>query len=127
MYKITLCAVHFKSPNVPCIAALDMDGGVYIFSREMSDKIINVFTWDGNAPIEIALDETETPLISLLLDEATTKFNVQDETKAELLADISFPALDPGFKAFAESEGQSAVWEMKYSSRKSELASLLRV
>ena len=127
MYKITLCAVHFKSTNEPCIAAIDMDGGVYIFSKIMSDKIIAAFKWDGNAPIEIALDETETPLISLLLNKATTKFNVQDETKTELLNDISFPSLEPGFKDFAESEGHTALWEMKYSSCKSELSSLLQV
>ena len=127
MYKITLCAVHFKSPNEPCIAAIDCDGGVYIFTREMSDKICGEFKWDGNAPIKISLDEHPAPLISLLLDEAKTTFNVQDETKSELLGDISFPALYSSFKSECESEGHSSVYEHNYSDVKSELASLLRV
>ena len=63
-----------------------------IFTREMSDKICGEFFWDGNSPIEISLDETPSPLMNLFLDEAKTTFNVQDETKAELLADISFPS-----------------------------------
>jgi hypothetical protein len=126
MYKITLCAVHFKSPNQPCIAAIDMDGGVYIFTREMSDKICREFFWDGNAPIEIELD-TASPLMTLFLDEAKTAFNVQDETKAELLADISFPSLTPEFKAECDAEGHSYSYKHLYSNVTSELANLIRV
>lgn len=127
MYKITLCAVHFKSPNQPCLAAIDMDGGVYIFTREMSDKICGEFKWDGNASIEIEIDETPAPLMSLFLEEALTQFNVQDETKAELLADISFPALDSSFKSECEAEGHSSVYNMKYSEVKHEFANLIKV
>lgn len=125
MYKITLCAVHFKSPNEPCIAALDMDGGIYIFKKEMSDKILGYFQWDGNAPIEISLDENESPLIDTLLKLSSTSFNSQDESKIEILNDISFPALEPNFKSEVEALGHNAVWPMNYSEIKSELGALI--
>lgn len=125
MYKITLCAVHFKNLNEPCVAALDMDGGIYIFKEEMSDKIAGYFQLDVNASIEISLDENESPLMDALLKLSSTSFNSQDESKIEILNDISFPALEPSFKSEVEALGHKASWPMNYSEIKSELGALI--